>query len=266
MTGILIAQVDAFASTPFSGNPAAVCVLTEDRDAEWMQRVAAEMHVPNTAFVRRRPSDDGFDVRWFTSRVEIQLCGHATLASAHILWETGLLDASARADFHTASGLLTATQNHGWIEIDFPATPVTPADAPDDLVGALGVTPTFVGRSRFDYVIEVDGEAAVRAVRPDLARLAAIPGRGVIVTSRSSRDGADFVSRFFAPAVGIDEDAATGSAHCALGPFWSERLGKCSLVGHQLSDRGAVLKVDVRGDRVGVAGKAVTIVRGELLA
>ena len=232
-----------------------------------MQQVAAEMHVPNTAFLRTRPADDGFDLRWFTSRVEVPLCGHATLASAHILWETGLLPVSARAEFHTASGLLIATRSDDeWIDIDFPATPVVPVDPPEDLLEAVGVTPAFVGRSRFDYLIEVDGEAALRAVRPHLARLAAIPGRGVIVTSRPAPSDVDFVSRFFAPGVGIDEDAATGSAHCSLGPFWAARLRKCSLVGRQLSARGAVLKVHVRGDRVGVVGRAVTILRGELLA
>jgi PhzF family phenazine biosynthesis protein len=265
---IPFAQVDAFSAEPFRGNPAAVFILNGDSETSWMQRVAGEMRVANTAFVRARPAGDGFDLRWFTPRVEVQLCGHATLATAHVLWERGILMRGAVARFHTASGVLTAAANDGWIELDFPATPVEPLPGPPgvvpDLVAALGVDATWIGRSAFDYIVQVEHEDAVRAVRPDLPRLASIGGRGVIVTAPAASPDADFVSRFFAPAVGVDEDAATGSAHCCLGPFWAERLGKVTMVARQLSEREATIRVAVRGDRVRVAGQAVTVINGSL--
>lgn len=255
-------QVDSFTSEPFGGNPAGVCVLSAERDAAWMQNVAREMNLAATAFVR--PEGDGFRLRWFTTTVELDLCGHATLAAAHVLWETGRLAASAAAPFQTHSGLLTARRAEDWIEMDFPATSVAEAPAPDALLQALAVSPRYVGRSRFDYLVELDGEAAVRALRPDLAKLRAVETRGVIVTARSDRPGDDFVSRFFAPAVGIDEDPVTGSAHCALAPYWSERLGKTAFRARQVSSRGGVLKVQLNEDRVLIAGQAVTVLSGEL--
>jgi PhzF family phenazine biosynthesis protein len=259
-----IIQVNAFTADPFSGNPAAVCLLTQTRDAQWMQKVAREMNLAETAFVGAH--DDGFELRWFTPAVEVDLCGHATLASAHVLWETGRLAATDTARFHTRSGLLTAARRGDWIELDFPSTPDEPAQAPPALIAALGISPRYTGRSKFDYLLELDSEQAVKDVRPDYSGLSKIPTRGVIVTSRSEKDDFDFVSRFFAPAVGIDEDPVTGSAHCCLAPFWSQRLGKYEFLARQVSSRGGLLKVRLADDRVHIGGQAVTVWRGELLA
>jgi predicted PhzF superfamily epimerase YddE/YHI9 len=261
-----IVQIDAFTSTPFKGNPAAVCVLPAVRDTAWMQDVAREMNLPETAFlVRRQPAEDGFDLRWFTPAVEVDLCGHATLASAHALWEDGHLPPDETARFHTKSGLLTARRIDDWIELNFPATPAIAATAPDGLAHAIGASPRYVGRSRFDYLIELESEALVRDLRPDFGRLRQLPVRGVIVTSQATTPGWDFVSRFFAPAAGIDEDPVTGSAHCCLGPFWSGRLGKPTLMARQVSSRGGTVRVTLDGDRVRLAGQAVTVMRGELV-
>jgi PhzF family phenazine biosynthesis protein len=261
---LTITQVDAFTSEPFSGNPAAVCILPEERDATWMQNVAREMNLAETAFLV--PRSDGYGLRWFTPTVEVDLCGHATLASAHVLWETSRLATAETARFHTRSGLLTAARRGDWIELDFPATPDVPIEAPPGLAEALGASPLYVGQGRFDYIVELEGEEAVRGLRPDFGRLGKIGGRGVIVTSRSASADWDFVSRFFAPAFGIDEDPVTGSAHCCLAPFWSRRLDKNTFLARQVSARGGVLKVELRGDRVGLGGQAVTVLRGELLA
>lgn len=261
--GTRIFQVDAFTEKPFAGNPAAVCLLRRMRDAVWMQSVAQEMNLSETAFVCAR--EDGFDLRWFTPAVEVELCGHATLASAHILWETGLLESREQARFHTQSGLLTAMRKGEEIELDFPATPVASEGGPAGLSEALGVVPRYVGRSRFDYLVEVESEDVVRNLRPDFARLKALSSRGVVVTSAARTAGYDFVSRFFAPAVGVDEDPVTGSVHCCLGPFWSERLGKTELVAYQASARGGVISIRVRETRVLLGGHAVTVLRGELI-
>ena len=261
---LTITQVDAFTSEPFAGNPAAVCVLPEARDEAWMQHVAREMNLAETAFLLRR--SDGWGLRWFTPVAEVDLCGHATLASAHVLWETRALPRDETARFHTRSGLLTAVKRGDWIELDFPATPDEPAAAPPGLVEALGVTPLSVGRSVFDYLAELDSEATVRNLRPDFAGLAKLGTRGVVVTSRSASPDFDFVSRYFAPAFGIDEDPVTGSTHCALVPFWSRQLGKTTFLARQLSARGGVLKLELAGDRVRIGGQAVTVLRGELLA
>jgi PhzF family phenazine biosynthesis protein len=257
-------RIDAFTTEAFAGNPAAVCVLPEDRDTEWMQLVAREMNAGATAFLRKR--DDGYDLRWFAPAAELELCGHGTLASAHALWECGHLMPSSPARFYTRGGLLTAERRGDWIELNFPATFERATEPPADLSRALGATPRYVGRSRLDYLIELQREDDVRQLRPNAAQLATIPGRGFIVTSRSESAGADFVSRFFAPSVGITEDPVTGSAHCTLGPFWSARLGKADLVGRQVSDRGGTVKVSVASDRVRLGGQAVTVLRGELLA
>jgi predicted PhzF superfamily epimerase YddE/YHI9 len=257
-------QIDAFTAEPFAGNPAAVCMLHSQPETAWMQRVAREMNLSETAFLRQQ--DDGFELRWFTPAVEVDLCGHATLASAHALWELGRLDPGETARFRTRSGLLTAERCDGWIDLDFPATPPAQAPPPPGLLEALRVSPTYVGRSRFDYLIEVATEDIVRGLKPDFAALRAVDSRGVIVTSRSSSPARDFVSRFFAPAAGIDEDPVTGSAHCCLAPFWSTRLGKDTLVAHQVSERGGVLRVRVDGTRVHLSGQAITVLRGELLA
>jgi len=263
-------QVDAFTSEPFAGNPAAVCLLPAPRDEAWMQHVAREMNLSETAFLVRRAdrsgADSGFDLRWFTPAAEVALCGHATLASAHALWELGELAAGDTARFHTKSGLLTAVRRGDLIELDFPATPAAPADPPPGLADALGIAPRFVGKSRFDYLIEVDGEDVVRRLTPDIARIKALPVRGVMVTSRATTQGWDFVSRFFAPAVGVDEDPVTGSAHCTLTPYWSGQLRKNEMTARQLSARGGTLHVRLTGDRVKLGGQAVTVLRGDLSA
>ncbi len=255
--------VDAFTDRPFAGNPAAVCLLEKPAEDRWMQQVAAEMNLSETAFLV--PRADGYGLRWFTPAVEVDLCGHATLASAHVLWQTGRLPPDAPARFHTRSGLLTARRADDLIDLDFPAVPITPCEPPPGLVEALGAAPQSVGRNRMDLLVEYGTEAAVRALRPDFGKLAQVPVRGVIVTGTSAERKFDFVSRFFAPASGIAEDPVTGSAHCALGPFWAERLGKSDLVGHQVSPRGGVVRVGVRGERVHLGGRAVTALRGELL-
>jgi PhzF family phenazine biosynthesis protein len=260
---IPLLQVDAFTDRPFRGNPAAVCLLEAARSAEWMQTVAMEMNLSETAFLVPRAGD--WDLRWFTPAVEVDLCGHATLAGAHALWETGRLQAGAPARFHTKSGLLTCIRRDAWIEMDFPATAEEEAEAPEGMADALGLAPEYVGRSAFDYVVEADSEETVRGLRPDHTRLKSLPARGIIVTSRASGGEFDFVSRFFAPGSGIDEDPVTGSAHCALGPFWAKRLGKADFLAYQASARGGVVKVRVEGDRVLLGGQAVTVMRGELI-
>jgi len=257
-------QVDAFTSEPFRGNPAAVCFLDRERDEAWMRNVAAEMNLSETAFLL--PRGDDWSLRWFTPAVEVKLCGHATLGSAHALWEEGRLGANDVAHFHTLSGVLTAARDGEWIELDFPATIEQEIAPPDGLLESLGVAHAwYVGRNEFDYLVEVDSEDEVRALQPDFARLAQLPVRGAIVTSKASADGVDFVSRFFAPAVGVPEDPVTGSAHCCLTPFWSARLGKTEMRALQVSKRGGELRVRVAGDRVKLAGQAVTTLRGELL-
>jgi PhzF family phenazine biosynthesis protein len=260
--GLRIVQIDAFADRPFAGNPAAVCLLPGPRDDRWLQAVAMEMNLSETAFLLRE--GDGFRLRWFTPAVEVDLCGHATLASAHFLWEEGLLRPNQPARFHTRSGLLTAERSGDWIELDFPALPTEPSPAPPGLVEALSVSPTFVGKSRFDYLLELESEAALRALRPNFTLLETVAARGIIVTARAAAPY-DFVSRFFAPQSGVNEDPVTGSAHCALGPYWASRLGKNELLAFQASARGGVVKVRAAGDRVRLGGRAITVLRGELL-
>jgi PhzF family phenazine biosynthesis protein len=227
-----------------------------------MQAVAREMNLSETAFLLCE--GEGFRLRWFTPAAEVELCGHATLASAHVLWEEGVLLPSRTARFATKSGELRASRRGDLIELDFPAKPEQPAEPPENLLEALGVKPLYLGRNQFDYLVLLDSEEAVRAVSPDFVLLRTVTVRGVIVTAPSARPEFDFVSRFFAPAVGVDEDPVTGSAHCCLGPFWARRLGKNELVGHQVSARGGVVHVRVAGDRVLLGGRAVTVLRGEL--
>lgn len=261
--GQTIFQVDAFTDRPFSGNPAGVCVVPEPRDERWMKNVAREMNLSETAFLHRQA--DGYNLRWFTPTVEVDLCGHATLASAHILWEVGYLEPGEQARFHTLSGLLTADRKGDWIEMNFPAQPEEPASAPPGLLEALGVPVKYIGKSKFDYLLEVDSEEIVRSAKPDFSLLATVPTRGVIVTSLASSKDYDFASRFFAPQVGINEDPVTGSAHCTLSPYWSKRLGRDELVGYQASARGGVVRVRLNGDRVYLGGQAITVLRGELV-
>ena len=265
--GQQIVQVDAFTTQPFTGNPAAVCLLPEPRDDGWMQNVAREMSLSETAFLHHE--DDGFGLRWFTPATEVDICGHATLASAHVLWEDGHLKPEEQARFHTARGLLTADRAGDWIELDFPAEPeeedASSSELARALVATLRVVRRHIGKNRVDYLVEVGSEAEVRSLRPDLSLLREIPTRGVIVTSRASTPGFDFVSRFFAPRVGVNEDAVTGSAHCYLGPYWGQRLGKSEMLAYQASARGGIVRVRLAGDRVRLGGQAVTVMRGELL-
>ncbi|MBD3297025.1 MAG: PhzF family phenazine biosynthesis isomerase [candidate division Zixibacteria bacterium] len=258
-----IYQVDSFTQTPFAGNPAAVCILPKAADEQWMQNLAHEMNLSETAFVV--PQDDGFDLRWFTPAVEVNLCGHATLASAHILWETAVLDADTEARFHTLSGLLTAKRAGDLIEMDFPATPAKQVDSAPDFVDALGVAPIWIGQYNGKFLIEVESDKTVEDATPDFGALRKSSVRGVIITSTTTREGIDFVSRFFAPAVGIDEDPVTGSAHCILAPYWAAKLGKPEMTGYQASARGGVVRVRTNGDRVVLGGHAVTVFRAELL-
>ena len=262
---IRIVQVDAFTDRAFAGNPAAVCVLREAPDEQWMRDVAREMNLSETAFLI--PKDDGYQLRWLTPAVEVDLCGHATVASAHVLWQDGHLPADRQARFYTRSGRLTADRCGEWIELDFPAKLAAATEAPADLLPALGVAEAkFVGRNAFDYLVEVDSEATLRALSPDHSRLRKLPVRGVIVTARSSTPGFDFISRFFAPGSGLDEDPVTGSAHTALGPYWAGVLGKQEFTAFQASPRGGIVRVRLEGDRVKLGGQAVTVMTGELLA
>jgi PhzF family phenazine biosynthesis protein len=263
-----IVQVDAFTANAFGGNPAAVCVLKAARDEKWMAAVAMEMNLSETAFLFPDSNDAGtFDLRWFTPSIEVALCGHATLASAHVLWTEGHLARHAPARFRTKSGLLTCNRIDDWIEMDFPATFVEPADPPAQLAEAIGVSFKFTGRSKFDYLVEVADEDAVRALRPNHHLLRHLPVRGIIATAPANSpntSGYDFVSRFFAPGSGIDEDPVTGSAHCALAPYWAKKTGKAEMTGYQASPRGGIVKVRPVKDRVFLKGQAVTVLRGEL--
>ncbi len=260
--GIKITQVDAFADQPFQGNSAAVCICPEPATDDWMQLVAREMNLAETAFLF--PGDDGFRLRWFTPTVEVDLCGHATLAAAHVLWDEGHLPPDREARFHTKSGLLTAARSGEWIELDFPALSQSKVRVPDGLEEALGSRGDYVGKSRLDLLVEVPSEEILRQLAPDFIALKKLDARGIIVTSRADSEEYDFVSRFFAPALGVDEDPVTGSAHCCLAPYWMGRLGKTKMTGYQASVRGGTVRVEVRGDRVGLGGKAFTVLRGEL--
>ncbi len=261
--GIPLIQVDAFTDRPFTGNPAAICLLTDPQDAGWMQSVAQEMNLSETAFLQRHPN--GFLLRWFTPKVEVDLCGHATLASAHVLWEEGYLRPEEKAHFYTKSGLLVAERQGPWIELDFPSEPEEEASAPPNLIRALGVSPRYVGKNRLDYLVEVASEEVLRSLKPDYTLLETVAARGVIVTSLASSSKFDFVSRFFAPRAGIPEDPVTGSAHCCLGPFWERRLKRNEFLAYQASSRGGTLRVRLGEGRVYLGGQAVTVLRGELL-
>jgi len=261
---VRIYQVDSFAEKPFTGNPAGVCLLEEPVADSWMQGVAMEMNLSETAFSMPRPDGD-FDLRWFTPTIEVELCGHATLATAHILWETGVLLPDQQVRFHTKSGLLTADRYGDRIELDFPASPTEPVDPPEGLLDGFDARATYLGKTRFDYLAELPGEAAVRDAAPDFVALKRLGLRGVIVTARSENPEFDFVSRFFAPGAGINEDPVTGSAHCALAPYWAHKLGKTEMVAFQASKRGGTVHVRLVGDRIKLAGRAVTILRGEIL-
>lgn len=255
--------VDAFTGKPFSGNPAAVCVTEGPRDAAWMQRVAQELNLSETAFLYPLESG-GYHLRWFTPGAEVTLCGHATLASAFTLWQIGALPHEAEARFHTLSGWLSCTRAGEWIAMDFPTKAITPCDTPPGLAEALGAEPRFVGLNNMDYLVELEDAATLRGLTPNVTVLASLPVRGVIVTAPSDTPEFDFLSRFFAPAVGVNEDPVTGSAHCALGPYWEAKLGKSELIGYQASARGGVVKLSVRGERILLCGQAVLVSQVEL--
>lgn len=253
-------QVDAFTSTPFTGNPAGVCLLGGAAPEQWMQHIAAEMNLAETAFVFRE--QDHFNIRYFTPTTEVPLCGHATLASAHILWQQNILAPHEPAVFQAPAGRLTAQRRDDWIALDFPAYAATPAANKDELNAVLGSKP--VGLYRTDnrwYVAELASAADVKEIRPDLGLLRKVDAGALIVTAAGGPSGCDFVLRFFAPSMGIDEDPATGSAHCVLGPYWSDRLGKPRMNARQLSARGGTVRVEVQpdGKRVQIEGQAVTI-------
>jgi predicted PhzF superfamily epimerase YddE/YHI9 len=274
-----IAVVDAFTAEPYRGNPAGICVLHAPASDAWMQSVAIEMNHAETAFLVQRASsnrgssnEDGYDLRWFTPGGEVDLCGHATLASAHYLWESGVLNDKEQARFLTRSGLLTAERlvidGTPWIELDFPSEPVSPAPAPDGLAAMLGADPVFIGRNRMDYLVELKDESTVRSLKPDLKQIAILSeaegSRGIIVTAMGADGEADIVSRCFYPHLRIDEDPVTGSAHCALAPYWIERVAKQEIVAYQASARGGWLRLRVAANRVKLRGQAVTTLRGTL--
>ncbi|WP_308634628.1 PhzF family phenazine biosynthesis protein [Paenibacillus silvisoli] len=262
---IPIAIIDAFTAIPFRGNPAAVCLLDESRDEQWMQEVAAEMNLSETAFLERR-LDGSYGLRWFTPTVEVDLCGHATMASAHYLWENGHLTQESTAEFRTRSGLLTAVQTESGIRLNFPAEPAAPVKAPEELIQGLGLIPRYVGLNRMDYLVEVDSVQTVQSLKPDFAMLARVDARGIIVTSKGTGKPGDydFVSRCFYPASGCDEDPVTGSAHCALAPYWQRRLRQDKFMAYQASARGGELELELLNDRVLLTGQAVTVLNGQL--
>lgn len=255
-----IIQVDAFTNKPFGGNPAAVCIMDAPADETWMQNVAMEMNLSETAFLH--PENGGYRLRWFTPIAEVELCGHATLASAHALWETGAVPPSEEARFHTLSGLLTARFDNGRIFMDFPATVAAECEMPDHLEAAIGVHPIWVGRSKFDYLAVIGSEDNLRQMVPDMVAMGNIDSRGIIVTARAA--DYDFVSRAFFPRFNINEDPVTGSAHCTLAPYWRDILGKDEMLAWQASARGGEVLVRQEGDRVILGGQAVTVMVGEL--
>jgi predicted PhzF superfamily epimerase YddE/YHI9 len=260
--GLPVCVVDAFAETPFTGNPAAVVFLDQPRDDAWRRNVAGEFNLSETAFVEKAP--DGFGLRWFTPSVEVALCGHATLAAAHALWESGRLPASETARFQTKSGVLTARREDPWIILDMPSLPAAPAKPPPGLLAALADTPLAFLESDAGYLLEMDSEDTVRRCAPDLRAWSALTRKGLLLTAASRRASADYVARCFFPSEGIAEDPVTGSAHCALGPYWAARLAKPVLTAYQASKRGGFLLVRPKGERVEIGGRAVTIWSGTL--
>ncbi len=267
--------IDAFTDEPFKGNPAAVCIIPDGElfpHDDWLLSMAQEMNLSETVYLRRREANDGFEIRWFTPGLEVKLCGHATLASAHALWETGLLASGEIAVFHSRwSGVLTASRDReGWIELDFPSRQITDQAPPVGAIEALGAVPREVVCGMPSYCAIFENESQVRALTPDFASLARFDPvehlEGIIATSPADDPGIDFVSRFFASPAGIDEDPVCGSAHCALAPIWAERLGKTEFTAKQVSERGGMLRVSLEGDRVKIAGQAITVTSGSVVA
>ena len=255
-------HVDAFTERPFTGNPTAVCLLNKFPADQWMQSMAAEMNLSETAFVC--PADHGFQLRWFTPTTEVDLCGHATLAASHVLWEAGRLPVDQTVFFQTLSGELSACRRGNLIELDFPSEPPVPHDPPPELLAAISCTPVFFGQNKMDYLIEVASVEEVENIKINMQRLSSLPVRGLIVTAQCDQPEYDFVSRFFAPAVGVNEDPVTGSAHCCLAPYWGNKLGLGRMKAYQASRRGGVIELEIVPDRVVLGGNARTIFRGVL--
>jgi len=261
--GQRVIQVDAFTRTPYRGNPAAVCVLDSAADEVWMQNVAREMNLSETAFLF--PEQNGYRLRWFGPNEEVDLCGHATLASAHVLWEDRMEPPDREITFFTRSGILSARKQDDWIMLNFPSEPASELPIPPALAEAFGVELRYFGENRVDCIVEVESEEALCSLKPDFGKLQKFSARGFMVTSRSSSPEYDYISRFFAPGRGVNEDPATGSSHCCLGPFWQQRLHKNEFMAYQASLRGGVAKIRVLEDRVNIGGQAVTVLKGELL-
>ena len=259
-----IIQVDAFTNRAFQGNPAAVCVLPSPQDDRWMQSVAREMNLSETAFLLKQ--DRHYSLRWFTPTTEVPLCGHATLASAHVLWTEGYASTGQELKFETKSGVLTAKYQDDWIELNFPVNRSQDIPPSTKLSDALGVNLKTVLYNSLGYLVEVASARQVQQLQPNFTLLKQLPISNVIVTSKAQDSEYDFVSRFFAPGLGIDEDPVTGAAHCCLAPYWRDRLQKNQFLAYQASSRGGVIKVNYDGgDRVTLLGQAVTVMRGELI-
>jgi len=258
-----IVQVDAFTGEAYAGNPAAICVMPGPADEDWMRKVAREMNLSETAFLY--PIEGGYHLRWLTPKAEVDLCGHATLATAHFLFEDSREPDDRPIRFQTRSGWVSASRNGSWIVLDFPANPPREAQPPEGLVEALGVEPVYTGVYPKAYLVQVEDDSIVRKLQPDFRLLESLPSPKTCVTAPDSTGPADFVSSLFAPALGIPEDPVNGNSHTALTPYWSGELGKRELLAHQVSERGGVLKLKFRDDRVNIAGQAVTVMRGKLL-
>ncbi|KOS66332.1 phenazine biosynthesis protein PhzF family [Lysinibacillus contaminans] len=254
--------INTFTEQAFRGNPAAVCFLSDAKESSWMQTVAKEINLPTTAFIGFLNGE--YHLRWFTPSTEIPICGHGTLASSYFLWEKGFVDKEKSITFHTKSGVLKARLIDGWVQLQFPAIIEENVVAPELLIKALGVEPVYVGKSRLDYLVEVESEEIVRDLKPNIDLIAQLPVRGVIVTSHSNENKFDFVSRFFSPAQGIIEDYVNGSSHCCLGPYWKNKLHKTDFTAYQASERGGIIKVKVLGDEIFISGKSITIFEGKL--
>ena len=266
-TAQIIWQVDAFANEAFKGNPAGVCVLNGPAPEGWMQNVAMELNLPETAFVWPEGLGSDMRIRWFNPQSEVELCGHATLAAAHVLFEQGGFGPESEICFLSLSGELAARRlAGGWLELDFPATPPEEGPPPEGLAEAVGMEPVWAGMSRFDCLLLADSAARVRSLQPDFTALLDVDARGVIVTAPSGEPGLDFISRYFSPTLGINEDPVTGRAHCCLAPFWAERLGRRRMVGYQASPRGGTVRLRLGRSRVYMAGQAVTVLKSEMLA
>jgi len=258
----ILYQVDAFTDEPFKGNPAGVCLLQAPESDGWMQALAAEMNLSETAYLL--PVEDGWQLRWFTPKTEVDLCGHATLASAKVLFESQPELQDRAISFQTRSGMLQARWINGRIELDFPAMAYQPITVPHIVVEVLGFTPIGAVRSGNYYLFEAMDAQLVREAKPNIGELEKLPYPEVMITAQTPDEGYDFISRFFAPQLGVDEDPVTGSAHCLLTPYWAEKLGKKDLSAFQASERGGDLYLRLVGDRVRIAGDARIIFKAEL--